>query len=515
MKTKSLSVIILLIFISMIFNFAYAEFDESIMEPFENNDLVIIGKVIQVNSIISENKTEYNIQVEKYLKGQRSFDMITAILDDVRSIDFPNDPLDYYNKPYFEERNQVFVYLNQDGGTFKMSPYSFTIKKKAVAGPPIVIGPTGPQGHFFSQGDEIVISGIIKKGYLYDLGKSEIDSSFHISILNEKEKQMDSETLILSPDGSYKFTFQSKDEFQIPGNYSWEITYWNGGMGGEFVIVPDPDRWTPLKQIKTGVPINEIQCKDNLELILKTSNNSPACVTSETKIKLIERGWGEPAPIPEPSYTLTEVHCFPNQVIYNDECVYVLEPSDEIPKGTIKYFSMVDDEIINFCVIENTTLQDRENVSGMTLDRCFEISSYTISDVNVMEFQSTTAPTWINIKLEDLTRNVELGSSPTFTVVESGWGNGCTSPTLEVYHVKQEIGNDHTDDDLVYKHRIVYSCPFYMPTFPPPDVLRIWDESDFPNFPICEEQGRYLIIGDSGYERLPLDYYYCGIEHEN
>ena len=238
-------------------------------------------------------------------------------------------------------------------------------------------------------------------------------------------------------------------------------------------------------------------------------------MTSETKIKLIERGWGEPVPIPEPSYTLTEVYCFPNQVIYNDECVYVLEPSDEIPEGTIKYFSMVDDEIINFCVIENTTLQDRENVSGMTLDRCFEISSYTISDVNVMEFQSTTAPTWINIKLEDLTRNVELGSSPTFTVVESGWGNGCTSPTLEVYHMKQEIGNDHTDDDLVYKHRIVYSCPFYMPTFPPPNVLRIWDESDFPNFPICDEQGRYLIIGDSGYERLPLDYYYCGIENEN
>ena len=29
------------------------------------------------------------------------------------------------------------------------------------------------------------------------------------------------------------------------------------------------------------------------------------------------------------------------------------------------------------------------------------------------------------------------------------------------------------------------------------------------------EEGKYLIIWDSGYEQLPLDYYYCGIENEN
>ena len=219
-------------------------------------------------------------------------------------------------------------------------------------------------------------------------------------------------------------------------------------------------------------------------------------------------------PEPEPTYTLTEVHCFPNQVIYNDECVYVLNPTDEFPKGMTKYFSIVDDKIINFCEIKSTT-QNKENASGVTIDRCFEISHYSISDVNVIKFQSTTPPTWINIKLEDLTRNVELGSSPTFTVVESGWGNSCTSPTLEVYRMTQEMENNYTSDDLVYKHRIVYSCPYYEHTYPPRDVLRIWDESDFPNFPICEEQGRYLIVGDSGYERLALDYYYCGIDDEN
>lgn len=57
---------------------------------------------------------------------------------------------------------------------------------------------------------------------------------------------------------------------------------------------------SPLKQFKEGVTIDKIQCRDNLQLILKTSNNSPTCVKPETKTKLLERGWGEHAPIPEP-----------------------------------------------------------------------------------------------------------------------------------------------------------------------------------------------------------------------
>jgi len=46
----------------------------------------------------------------------------------------------------------------------------------------------------------------------------------------------------------------------------------------------------PLKQSLLGVPVFEIQCKDNLVLIQKY-DGSPACVKPETKQKLIERGW--------------------------------------------------------------------------------------------------------------------------------------------------------------------------------------------------------------------------------
>ena len=48
----------------------------------------------------------------------------------------------------------------------------------------------------------------------------------------------------------------------------------------------------PKQQIKSGVKPIDVTCKEGLELIFKSSDNSPACVKLETKEKLIERGWG-------------------------------------------------------------------------------------------------------------------------------------------------------------------------------------------------------------------------------
>lgn len=70
-------------------------------------------------------------------------------------------------------------------------------------------------------------------------------------------------------------------------------------------ISADPsERWgvpalnyvkSPLKQFKTGIPVDEIQCNDSLVPVTK-NNGSPACVTEPTKTKLIERGWMHAVP---------------------------------------------------------------------------------------------------------------------------------------------------------------------------------------------------------------------------
>ena len=117
----------------------------------------------------------------------------------------------------------------------------------------------------------------------------------------------------------------------------------------------------------------------------------------------------------------------------------------------------------------------------------------------------------LNIRIKDFTRNLEYGERPTFTVIETGYANPCTQPKLEVYSLKQEIGNDHTSDDLIYEDHIVYSCPYSDSYFP---ILRFWDETDFEPFPVCEIEGRYLVVGDSGYEKISLEEYYCNASRE-
>jgi len=47
----------------------------------------------------------------------------------------------------------------------------------------------------------------------------------------------------------------------------------------------------PLMQYKQGIASEKISCKKGLDLVLKNSNNFPACVKSASAKILVERGW--------------------------------------------------------------------------------------------------------------------------------------------------------------------------------------------------------------------------------
>lgn len=48
---------------------------------------------------------------------------------------------------------------------------------------------------------------------------------------------------------------------------------------------------TPRSQVENGVAASDVECKADLELVLKATNGMPACVSPSTAMKLIERGW--------------------------------------------------------------------------------------------------------------------------------------------------------------------------------------------------------------------------------
>src|SRR5207245_862138 len=47
-----------------------------------------------------------------------------------------------------------------------------------------------------------------------------------------------------------------------------------------------------LKQFKSGTVSLDVKCKQDLQLITKNEDGSPACVKPETSKILVERGWG-------------------------------------------------------------------------------------------------------------------------------------------------------------------------------------------------------------------------------
>ncbi len=63
-------------------------------------------------------------------------------------------------------------------------------------------------------------------------------------------------------------------------------------LGNGILVKPEIKSVTlsPLEQFESGIPIDNIQCRDSL-ILLKKYDGSPACVKPESVSKLENRGW--------------------------------------------------------------------------------------------------------------------------------------------------------------------------------------------------------------------------------
>ncbi|MDE1841916.1 MAG: hypothetical protein KGI09_08560, partial [Thaumarchaeota archaeon] len=50
---------------------------------------------------------------------------------------------------------------------------------------------------------------------------------------------------------------------------------------------------SPLKQFKSGTAVNDVVCRADLKLVVRSEDGYPACVTPDTAQKLIKRGWAK------------------------------------------------------------------------------------------------------------------------------------------------------------------------------------------------------------------------------
>ncbi|MBI5146448.1 MAG: hypothetical protein HZA84_04435 [Thaumarchaeota archaeon] len=114
--------------------------------------------------------------------------------------------------------------------------------------------------------------------------------------------------IVLLNNREIKYTME-KDEcyfvFSIPFSASEEIKIaWTYLLSSPYPIrgddVPErcikltiADNLPPLQQFNAGTDAAEIKCRQDHQLIIKLDGH-PACVKSDTKLKLIERGWAKP-----------------------------------------------------------------------------------------------------------------------------------------------------------------------------------------------------------------------------
>ena len=81
--------------------------------------------------------------------------------------------------------------------------------------------------------------------------------------------------------------------FTIPKDSAktWSVVIVSSNSG---TLTLDPNfEPFPLKQFQSGIMAKDVICKQNLELIFKSEDDSPACVKSDTSNILIERGWAK------------------------------------------------------------------------------------------------------------------------------------------------------------------------------------------------------------------------------
>jgi len=78
--------------------------------------------------------------------------------------------------------------------------------------------------------------------------------------------------------------------------------------------VSQAEAYVTLKeQLLSGVPPIDVICSPNLEIIVKKSNDMPACVSSTTAVKLIERNWGSSYLSSYSEYTQSDTYSYPHE----------------------------------------------------------------------------------------------------------------------------------------------------------------------------------------------------------
>ncbi len=299
----SLSLVLVLFFTQNALAIPYM----SPQDLYKQSDMVFHGQIISKQAGPGSD-FYYQVLVDTYFKNPQNSDSVTVASHK------PDSPRAGY--PQFEVGDKVLFYIHKISGINTLESYSqkagiacdaqsflgseFSPDKTrsftAVASNPRITD---------INGDAVV--GKVQRGQPIQITYDEIWNNYpdykaislHISVQDMADTKPvfeENRTVFLnacdgpSPvklnfvpekNGTYFFSLNIDKKLTTSTNFEVGDSTYSAG-----IIIP-----SPLKQFKSGVVANNVICKQDLQLIFKAEDGSPACVKPDTAQKLVERGW--------------------------------------------------------------------------------------------------------------------------------------------------------------------------------------------------------------------------------
>lgn len=267
-------------------------------DPVNSADVIVVGTILSVSPNYDKLETEYIVSIENVIKGESYVDTRnqTKILHFISpGINDPEIQIHRtINYKIFTEGDRALFLLHEKNGRLEHGLSvinSFCNAEQMmqlyyVPATGLVLDQDGVAEQPYHTHNPIT-------AHFYYFNKNLTESTIDVKIkivddfpdvLHEKIS-----TLNLNTCQAYAVA-ETQFAIEKPGKFAISVDV-DGGSGMSISGINVIDYFqSPLKQIKLGIPIDEIQCNDNLVLVQKY-DNSPACVKSETKDKLVERGW--------------------------------------------------------------------------------------------------------------------------------------------------------------------------------------------------------------------------------
>ncbi|TAK15904.1 MAG: hypothetical protein EPO37_09410, partial [Nitrosarchaeum sp.] len=310
-------------------------------EIYDFSEVIAVGKVISVDSTFSPTHNLYEIKVEKFLKNQQDSDVLFAAGQNTANIRLGNQVFNVNDRALFFLNNDTVGYDKYSGifGIFSESQLvepewdKCNIFEKEISGEHWVFGGRDPmpmirQGNNidtenFTTGKEILITydifnhSLDAKNATYGIMIKKIDEPDYLytetnnSYMLEPCVPYKTLTWTFTPSKSGHYTVELYDlvgsqmtlgftvEQSLPFCTSDRTACfnrdanicdprgWECGDEGIFNVVID----SPLKQIKSGVALVDVQCKDGNIPAVRYDRMRVACVSLDTESKLVMRGW--------------------------------------------------------------------------------------------------------------------------------------------------------------------------------------------------------------------------------